>query len=72
MYVSSLHGKISAHCKLQHDDTMQKFNYEFDLTFLEPGSGYIEVNAIKSFFELNWTLFMQTVCEKVGFKSKLA
>ena len=64
--------KFSAHCKLQHDDTMQKFYYEFDWVFLRPGGGHIEMNAIKSFFELNWTPFMQKLCEKMGFKSELA
>ena len=33
------------------------------------GAGHYEMNAVKAFFELNWTPYLEKMCELMGFQS---
>ncbi len=62
-----------SHVKLAHKTcTEGTFEYEFDWFYIRIGYGHYEMNLIKSFFELNWTPFLETLCERMGFVTEAA
>lgn len=61
------------HVKADHPGTEHcTFIHEFDWFYLRIGAGHYEMNLMKSFFELNWTPFLESLCEKMGFVSEAA
>ncbi|CAG2198284.1 unnamed protein product [Mytilus edulis] len=55
------------HCEQIHQGSEKQFMHEFDWMYLRIGAGHYEMNLVKSFFELNWTPFLETLCEIMGF-----
>ncbi|VDI14752.1 Hypothetical predicted protein [Mytilus galloprovincialis] len=55
------------HCEQIHQGSQKQFMHEFDWVYLRIGAGHYEMNLVKSFFELNWTPFLETLCEIMGF-----
>ena len=51
---------------------MPKFGREFDWIFLLTGEGHYEMNLMKSFFELNWNVFMKAFVQAMGWISEKA
>ena len=51
-------------CCVLHDILAQ---HEFGWIFPMPGLLHVEMNACKSFFELNWDIMVKDVCSKMGF-----
>lgn len=65
--------QLQQHAKEFHPATDEiQYANEFDWFYLRIGSGHYEMNLIKSFFELNWSPFMEALCEKMGFTSESA
>ena len=61
------------HVQNAHSDAPEcKYVYEFDWFYLRIGAGHYEMNLVKSFFELNWVPFIETLCEEMGFSSDAA
>ncbi|XP_060595290.1 uncharacterized protein LOC132749514 isoform X1 [Ruditapes philippinarum] len=61
------------HGKTDHPDLEEcPFLFEFDWFFLRIGAGHYEMNLIKSFIELNWVPFFETLAERMGFVSNAA
>ncbi|MES9884493.1 MAG: hypothetical protein ABW185_26915, partial [Sedimenticola sp.] len=56
-------------CSILYDVTPQ---HEFGWLVPMPGLLHIEMNACKSFFELNWDIFMEDICKTLSFKSPRA
>ena len=59
------------HCNLFHNGQVS-FCFEFDWVLLKVAGGHFEMNAIKSFFELNWEPFLSELSNLMGFKSEAA
>ncbi|XP_071139288.1 uncharacterized protein [Mytilus edulis] len=57
------------HHKLKHQGKSSTFSLEFDWLYMRIGLGHFEMNVIKSFFELNWTPFLEKMCEIMQFTS---
>ncbi|XP_062597901.1 uncharacterized protein LOC134259320 [Saccostrea cucullata] len=60
------------HAEKKHPGTTPYFSKEFDWVFLLTGEGHYEMNLMKSFMELNWTVFMKQFVELMGWKSEKA
>ncbi|CAC5389991.1 unnamed protein product [Mytilus coruscus] len=55
------------HHKINHANLIPSFAKEFDWLYLRIGLGHYEMNVIKSFFELNWTPYLESMCELLNF-----
>ena len=64
--------ELAFHTSKEHDNQSPQFNYEFDWFYLLQGYGHYELNLMRSFFELNWPVFMERFCEIMGFTSEPA
>ncbi|CAC5422228.1 unnamed protein product [Mytilus coruscus] len=65
--------KFMVHARVVHKDQEYcQFVKEFDWFYLRIGAGHYEMNLIKSFFELNWVPYLETLCERMGFISEAA
>ncbi|XP_077869158.1 uncharacterized protein LOC144360163 [Saccoglossus kowalevskii] len=60
------------HCIVAHNSEHRDFVLEFDWVLLRIGPRHMEMNMTKSFFELNWEVFMCSLVEMMGFKSERA
>ena len=45
---------------------------EFDWAILIPGPGHLEMNMVKSFVELTWSIFFKSLAQLLNFKSENA
>ena len=62
-----------SHVQHHHDNVSDvSFIYEFDWFYIRIGGGHYEMNLIRSFFDLNWTPFLEALCERMGFVSDAA
>lgn len=60
------------HGKKDHPNESSAYYLEFDWVFLLTGEGHYEMNLLKSFMELNWTVFMSSFMNVMGWKSEKA
>ncbi|CAG2237719.1 unnamed protein product [Mytilus edulis] len=60
------------HHRLKHPPLRPFCSREFDWLYMRIGGGHFEMNAMKAFFELNWTPFLEKLCELMGFKTENA
>ncbi len=63
------------HCTSVHADTPANdvmCAREFDWVLLRIGEGHYEMNLMKAFMELNWSVFMCTLTKKMGWTSENA
>ena len=72
---------ISKHLTEEHPDielsndphsAHTHFQPEFDWLLLKIGHGHFEMNMVRSFFELNWEIFVKDVAHCMGFCSEAA
>ena len=53
-------------------DPHSYFKVEFDWLLLKIGHGHFEMNMVRSFFELNWDIFVKDTAYSMGFPSESA
>lgn len=60
------------HASIHPDRDEYRYIHEFDWFYLRIGAGHYEMNLVKSYFEMNWIPYMETLCEEMGFTSDAA
>ena len=59
-------------CAVADDDNETTYGHEFDWIVLVPGLLHLEMNAGRSFVNLNWDIFMKEIARELGFESQRA
>ena len=58
---------FKAHMRQSHQTEQAQIILEFDWVILLIGKGHVEMNMIKSFFELNWEPFLKDLAKRMGY-----
>ncbi|XP_070548038.1 uncharacterized protein [Ptychodera flava] len=65
-------NEFEDHCEEVHSNRNLIGSLEFDWVNLRIGPGHMEMNMIKSYFELNWETFLSCLSNLMGFCSEKA